>query len=36
MINSAKVTNADILASNGVIHVIDTMLPSPREYAICS
>ncbi|MEO8627627.1 MAG: fasciclin domain-containing protein [Betaproteobacteria bacterium] len=26
MVNNAKVTNADIMASNGVIHVIDTVM----------
>ena len=26
MVNNAHVTKADILASNGVIHVIDTVL----------
>ncbi len=26
MVNDAKVVKADILASNGVIHVIDTVL----------
>ena len=29
MINNAKVTNADIMASNGVIHVIDKVLLPP-------
>ena len=29
MINDAKVTKADIVASNGVIHVIDTVLLPP-------
>lgn len=31
MINESKVTKADILASNGVIHVIDTVLLPPTE-----
>ena len=31
MINNAKVTKADILASNGVIHVIDTVLLPPAK-----
>ncbi len=26
MVNDAKVIKADVMASNGVIHVIDTML----------
>ncbi len=26
MINNAKVTKADVMASNGVIHVIDTVI----------
>jgi uncharacterized surface protein with fasciclin (FAS1) repeats len=26
MVNDAKVVKADVLASNGVIHVIDTVL----------
>ena len=26
MVNHARVTNADIAASNGVIHVIDTVI----------
>lgn len=29
-INNAKVTKADIIASNGVIHVIDTVLMPPK------
>ncbi len=29
MISKAKVTTADIAASNGVIHVIDTVLLPP-------
>ena len=29
-INDAKVTKADIIASNGVIHVIDTVLMPPK------
>ena len=29
-INDAKVTKADIVASNGVIHVIDTVLMPPK------
>jgi uncharacterized surface protein with fasciclin (FAS1) repeats len=31
MINNAKVTTADIEASNGVIHVIDTVLLPPSN-----
>jgi uncharacterized surface protein with fasciclin (FAS1) repeats len=31
MINDAKVTTADIAASNGVIHVIDTVILPPKE-----
>lgn len=31
MINNATVTAADIVASNGVIHVIDTVLLPPRN-----
>ena len=31
MINNAKVTTADIEASNGVIHVIDTVLLPPAN-----
>ena len=31
MINGAKVTTADILASNGVIHVVDTVLLPPAN-----
>jgi uncharacterized surface protein with fasciclin (FAS1) repeats len=31
MINDAKVTTADIAASNGVIHVIDTVLLPPSN-----
>jgi len=31
MINDAKVTTADIKASNGVIHVIDTVLLPPKS-----
>ena len=30
MVNDAKVTKADIVASNGVIHVIDTVLLPPK------
>ena len=30
MINDAKVTTADIAASNGVIHVIDTVIMPPK------
>jgi uncharacterized surface protein with fasciclin (FAS1) repeats len=29
--NSAMVTTTDIMASNGVIHVIDTVLLPPEE-----
>jgi uncharacterized surface protein with fasciclin (FAS1) repeats len=29
MINDAKVTAADVAASNGVIHVIDTVILPP-------
>lgn len=31
MVNDAEVTKADILASNGVIHVIDTVLLPPQQ-----
>jgi uncharacterized surface protein with fasciclin (FAS1) repeats len=31
MINNAKVTKTDIVCSNGVIHVIDTVLPPPTK-----
>ena len=31
MINGAKVTTADIVASNGVIHVVDTVLLPPEK-----
>jgi uncharacterized surface protein with fasciclin (FAS1) repeats len=31
MINDAKVTSADIAASNGVIHVIDTVILPPKS-----
>jgi uncharacterized surface protein with fasciclin (FAS1) repeats len=31
MINNAQVTTADIPASNGVIHIIDTVLLPPRQ-----
>jgi uncharacterized surface protein with fasciclin (FAS1) repeats len=31
MIGKAKVTKADIEASNGVIHVIDTVLVPPAK-----
>ena len=31
MINGAKVSTADIMASNGVIHVIDTVLLPPEK-----
>jgi len=31
MINNAKVTAADVMASNGVIHVIDTVLLPPSK-----
>jgi uncharacterized surface protein with fasciclin (FAS1) repeats len=31
MINKAKVTKADIAASNGVIHVIDTVILPPKS-----
>ena len=31
MINDAKVTGADIAASNGVIHVIDTVILPPKS-----
>ena len=30
MVNNAKVTKADIIASNGVIHVIDTVVLPPK------
>ena len=30
MVNDAKVTATDIAASNGVIHVIDTVIPPPN------
>jgi len=31
MVNDAKVTQTDIVASNGVIHVIDKVLVPPTE-----
>jgi uncharacterized surface protein with fasciclin (FAS1) repeats len=31
MVNDAKVTKADIAASNGVIHVIDTVILPPKS-----
>ena len=31
MINTAKVTKADVMATNGVIHVIDTVLMPPTK-----
>jgi uncharacterized surface protein with fasciclin (FAS1) repeats len=31
MINNAKVTTADVEASDGVIHVIDTVLMPPAK-----
>jgi len=31
MVNGAKVTSADIVASNGVIHVIDTVILPPKS-----
>jgi uncharacterized surface protein with fasciclin (FAS1) repeats len=31
MINDAMVTSTDIMASNGVIHVIDTVLTAPKK-----
>ncbi len=31
MINDAKVTTADVKASNGVIHIIDTVLLPPKK-----
>jgi len=31
MVNGAKVTSADITASNGVIHVIDTVILPPKS-----
>jgi uncharacterized surface protein with fasciclin (FAS1) repeats len=31
MVNGAKVTSADIAASNGVIHVIDTVILPPKS-----
>jgi uncharacterized surface protein with fasciclin (FAS1) repeats len=31
MINNATVTTTDIVASNGVIHVIDTVLLPPKN-----
>ena len=31
MINNATVTTADVEASNGVIHVIDTVLMPPAK-----
>lgn len=31
MINNSKVTRADVMASNGIIHVIDTVLLPPTE-----
>jgi uncharacterized surface protein with fasciclin (FAS1) repeats len=34
-INNAKVTQADVLASNGVIHVIDTVLIPESKPACC-
>jgi uncharacterized surface protein with fasciclin (FAS1) repeats len=30
MVNDAKVTKTDIAASNGVIHVIDTVIMPPK------
>jgi uncharacterized surface protein with fasciclin (FAS1) repeats len=34
MIDNAKVVKTDIMASNGVIHVIDTVIMPPAEQAI--
>jgi uncharacterized surface protein with fasciclin (FAS1) repeats len=31
MVNDAKVTAADVAASNGVIHVIDTVILPPKS-----
>jgi uncharacterized surface protein with fasciclin (FAS1) repeats len=31
MVNDAKVTKTDIVASNGVIHVIDTVILPPNS-----
>ena len=31
MVNNAKVTTADLMATNGVIHVIDTVLMPPKR-----
>jgi uncharacterized surface protein with fasciclin (FAS1) repeats len=31
MVNDAKVTKTDIAASNGVIHVIDTVIMPPKS-----
>jgi uncharacterized surface protein with fasciclin (FAS1) repeats len=31
MVNDAKVTQTDIVASNGVIHVIDTVILPPKS-----
>jgi uncharacterized surface protein with fasciclin (FAS1) repeats len=31
MVNNAKVTTADLMATNGVIHVIDTVLLPPKK-----
>jgi uncharacterized surface protein with fasciclin (FAS1) repeats len=31
MINDAKVTTADVKASNGVIHIIDTVILPPAK-----
>ena len=33
MINDATVTTADVIASNGIIHVIDTVLTPPQDEA---
>jgi uncharacterized surface protein with fasciclin (FAS1) repeats len=33
MINNATVTTADVIASNGIIHVIDTVLTPPQDEA---
>jgi uncharacterized surface protein with fasciclin (FAS1) repeats len=30
MINDARVTAADIVASNGVIHIVDTVILPPQ------
>jgi uncharacterized surface protein with fasciclin (FAS1) repeats len=30
-VNGAKVTSADVLAGNGVIHVIDTVILPPAK-----